>query len=34
MTNVFTIDSLRDEARHGVPHELLDALKRLFRFKD
>lgn len=28
------LESLRDEARHGVPHDLLDALKRLFRFKD
>jgi len=28
------LESLRDEARHGVPHELLDAVKRLFRFKD
>lgn len=28
------LESLRDEAKHGVPHDLLDALKRLFRFKD
>lgn len=26
--------SLRDEARHGVPHALLDALARLFRLED
>ncbi len=26
--------SLRDEARHGVPHALLDALARLFRLRD
>ncbi len=28
------LESLRDEARHGVPHGLLDALKRLFRIKE
>jgi glutamyl-tRNA reductase len=28
------LESLRDEARHGVPHGLLDALKRLFHLKD
>lgn len=28
------LESLRDEARHGVPHGLLDALKRLFRLSD
>ncbi|HQU41666.1 MAG TPA: glutamyl-tRNA reductase [Pirellulales bacterium] len=28
------LESLRDEARHGVPHALLDALKRLFQLKD
>lgn len=25
------LESLRDEARHGIPHSLLDALKRLFQ---
>jgi len=28
------LESLRDEARHGVPHGLLDALKRLFHLKE
>ncbi len=28
------LESLRDEARHGVPHGLLEALKRLFHLKD
>jgi glutamyl-tRNA reductase len=28
------LESLRDESRHGVPHTLLDALKRLFNLKD
>ena len=28
------LESLRDEAQHGVPHGLLDALKRLFHLKD
>ena len=28
------LESLRDEARHGVPHGLMDALKRLFRLKE
>ncbi|HUY89013.1 MAG TPA: glutamyl-tRNA reductase [Pirellulales bacterium] len=28
------LESLRDEARHGIPHGLLDALKRLFQLKD
>ncbi|MEX2176272.1 MAG: hypothetical protein WD872_18060 [Pirellulaceae bacterium] len=28
------LESLRDEARHGAPHGLLDALKRLFQLKD
>ncbi len=28
------LESLRDEARDGVPHGLLDALKRLFQLKD
>ncbi len=28
------LESLRDEARHGIPHSLLDALKRLFQLKD
>jgi len=28
------LESLRDEARHGTPHGLLDALKRLFQLKD
>jgi glutamyl-tRNA reductase len=28
------LESLRDEAREGVPHGLLDALKRLFQLKD
>lgn len=28
------LESLRDEARHGVPHGLLDALKRLFKLTD
>ena len=26
--------SLRDEAKHGTPHGLLDALTRLFHLKD
>jgi glutamyl-tRNA reductase len=28
------LESLRDEARSGVPHGLLEALKRLFQLKD
>jgi len=28
------LESLRDEARHGVPHGLLDALARLFQLRD
>ncbi len=28
------LESLRDESRTGVPHSLLDALKRLFRLSD
>lgn len=28
------LESLRDEAKQGVPHNLLDALKRLFQLKD
>ena len=28
------LESLRDEAKHGIPHALLDALKRLFQLKD
>jgi len=28
------LESLRDEAREGVPHPLLDAFKRLFQIKD
>lgn len=28
------LESLRDEARHGAPHGLLEALKRLFQLKD
>lgn len=28
------LESLRDEAQHGAPHGLLDALKRLFKLKD
>jgi glutamyl-tRNA reductase len=28
------LESLRDEAKHGAPHGLLDALKRLFQLKD
>ena len=28
------LESLRDESRHGIPHALLDALKRLFQLKD
>lgn len=28
------LESLRDEARHGIPHSLMDALKRLFQLKD
>jgi glutamyl-tRNA reductase len=28
------LESLRDESRHGTPHGLLDALKRLFQIKD
>ena len=28
------LESLRDESRHGSPHGLLDALKRLFHLKD
>jgi len=28
------LESLRDESRHGPPHGLLDALKRLFQIRD
>lgn len=28
------LESLRDEARHGIPHHLLEAFKRLFQLKD
>ncbi len=28
------LESLRDESRHGAPHGLLDALKRLFKLQD
>lgn len=28
------LESLRDAAQHGIPHVLLDALKRLFQLKD
>ncbi len=28
------LESLRDESRHGPPHGLLDALKRLFQLED
>ena len=28
------MESLRHESRHGIPHTLLDALKRLFQLKD
>jgi len=28
------LESLRDESKHGVPHGLLDAIKRLFQLKD
>jgi glutamyl-tRNA reductase len=28
------LESLRDESRHGSPHGLMDALKRLFRLED
>jgi glutamyl-tRNA reductase len=28
------LESLRDEAAHGAPHGLLDALRRLFQLKD
>ncbi len=28
------LSSLRDEARHGTPHSLLDALRRLFQIRD
>jgi glutamyl-tRNA reductase len=28
------LESLRDASRHGIPHVLLDALKRLFQLKD
>jgi glutamyl-tRNA reductase len=28
------LESLRDESRHGTPHGLLDALRRLFQIKD
>jgi glutamyl-tRNA reductase len=28
------LESLRDESQHGVPHGLLDALKRLFQLRD
>ena len=27
------LESLRDEAQHGAPHGLLDALKKLFQLK-
>ncbi len=28
------LESLRDESRHGIPHSLLESLKRLFQLKD
>ena len=28
------LEALRDEAREGTPHGLMDALKRLFRLRD
>jgi len=28
------LESLRDEARHGIPHALLEALTKLFKLKD
>lgn len=28
------LEALRDEARHGIPHTLVDAFKRLFQLKD
>jgi glutamyl-tRNA reductase len=28
------LESLRDESRHGTPHGLLDAMKRLFQLRD
>ncbi|MCA9172840.1 MAG: hypothetical protein KDB23_34525, partial [Planctomycetales bacterium] len=28
------LESLRHEAKHGTPHGLLDALRRLFQLKD
>ena len=28
------LESIRDEAQHGAPHGLLEALKRLFQLKD
>ncbi|HZZ72106.1 MAG TPA: glutamyl-tRNA reductase [Pirellulales bacterium] len=28
------LESLRDESKHGVPHGLLDAIRRLFKLKD
>jgi glutamyl-tRNA reductase len=28
------LETLRDEARHGIPHALLDAFKRLFQLMD
>jgi glutamyl-tRNA reductase len=28
------LESLRDESQHGIPHALLDALKRLFQLRD
>ncbi len=28
------LESLRDEARDGIPHVLLDALSRLFQLRD
>jgi glutamyl-tRNA reductase len=28
------LESLRDESRHGPPHGLLEALRRLFQLKD
>jgi glutamyl-tRNA reductase len=28
------LETLRDEAQHGIPHALVDAFKRLFQLKD
>ncbi|MDA7980246.1 MAG: glutamyl-tRNA reductase [Pirellulales bacterium] len=28
------LESIRDESRHGIPHSLLDALRKLFQLKD